>query len=129
VTQNAPQALPLDGAKSFDEGSHELVPLVNPPWATTQMSIGIERVKAGHSFRWRLGGSGDADDFGERDEVYFVIEGRIRLTWEDGELVAGRRTAIHFPLGRTYEVTCEEDAEILYAMTPAIVVEKYLEEA
>lgn len=86
------------------------------------MSLGVEWIESGQTVRWSLGGPPDPGlpDFGKRDEIYYVIRGQLRITWSGGELLADERTAVHLPAGRSYELRCERDAEIVFVLTPPL---------
>jgi mannose-6-phosphate isomerase-like protein (cupin superfamily) len=59
--------------------------------------------------------------YGPRDEVYYVIRGRLRLSWDEGDLEVGPDHAVYLAPGWTYRLKNEGDepAFFLYAMAPA----------
>jgi len=77
--------------------------------------------KGGWSYR--RGGSFDPKlmFLGELDEVYFCIQGHIRVTWEAGEFEFGANDIVYFPSGYSYrtELIGDEQAIVFYVMTPA----------
>jgi mannose-6-phosphate isomerase-like protein (cupin superfamily) len=67
-------------------------------------------------------GSGDKW-YGPVDETYFVIRGRLRLTWDEGELEFGADDAVYLAPGWTYtlENVGDEPAFFVYSMAPSPV--------
>ena len=59
--------------------------------------------------------------YGPVDETYFVIRGRLRLTWDEGELEIGPDDAVYLAPGWTYELenTGDEPAFFVYGMAPS----------
>jgi mannose-6-phosphate isomerase-like protein (cupin superfamily) len=59
--------------------------------------------------------------YGPVDETYFVIRGRLRLTWDEGELEIGPDDAVYLAPGWTYELenTGNEPAFFVYGMAPS----------
>ena len=55
------------------------------------------------------------------DETYFVLRGRLRLTWDEGELEAGPNDAVYLARGWTYRLASigDETAFFVYSMSPA----------
>jgi ethanolamine utilization protein EutQ (cupin superfamily) len=77
------------------------------------------------SFEWTMT---DETESGDRpsvagQEIYYVVRGRLRVTWDDGELEAGPDAAIYFPPGWRYQVTAisDEPVFLVYALHPASV--------
>ena len=71
--------------------------------------------------------SRETNDMGEGDhwygpveETYFVISGRLRLTWDEGVLDFGADDAVYLAPGWTYrlENVGDEPAFFVYSMTP-----------
>ena len=58
--------------------------------------------------------------YGPTHEVYFVLDGRIRLTWDGGVVEAGPRDAVYLAPGWRYglESIGDEQAFFLWAMSP-----------
>ncbi|MEA2268201.1 MAG: hypothetical protein QOD55_685 [Solirubrobacteraceae bacterium] len=58
--------------------------------------------------------------YGPTHETYFVLKGRIRLTWNGGELEAGPNDGVYLAPGFRYELSCigDESAYFLWSMTP-----------
>jgi mannose-6-phosphate isomerase-like protein (cupin superfamily) len=61
--------------------------------------------------------------YGPVDETYFVVGGRLRLTWDEGELEFGADDAVYLAPGWTYtlENVGDEAAFFLYSMAPSPV--------
>lgn len=61
--------------------------------------------------------------YGPVDEVYFVIKGNLRLTWQEGSLEMGPDDAVYIAPGWSYALKNVGDdvAFFLWAMTPAPV--------
>lgn len=60
--------------------------------------------------------------FPEREEVYFVISGRLRLKWDEGWIEAGPNDTLFLPPDRhyQYENIADEGAFFVYAIYPPI---------
>jgi len=58
---------------------------------------------------------------GELDEVYFCIQGRIHVDWEEGEFEFGANDIVYFPSGYSYRTRLvgDEQAIVFYVMVPA----------
>ena len=58
---------------------------------------------------------------GELDEVYFCLQGRIKVEWDEGEFEFGANDIVFFPAGYSYrtQLVGDEQAIVFYAMTPA----------
>ncbi|MFP4635720.1 MAG: cupin domain-containing protein [Nitriliruptoraceae bacterium] len=66
--------------------------------------------------------------YGKVEEIYYVIHGRFRLTWQadevadehDGALEFGPDDAVHLPAGRRYQLENIGDVPglLIYVMTP-----------
>jgi mannose-6-phosphate isomerase-like protein (cupin superfamily) len=56
------------------------------------------------------------------DEVYYVLQGRVKLHYDGRCIVAGRGDAIFLPAGRHYTLANAQSrpARLLYALTPPI---------
>lgn len=67
-------------------------------------------------------GEGDKH-FGPVDETYFVIRGRLRLTWDEGELEIGPDDGVYLAPGWSYRLrnVGDEPAFFVYGMTPSPV--------
>lgn len=67
-------------------------------------------------------GEGDKH-YGAVDETYFVVRGRLRLTWDEGELDIGPDDAVYLAPGWTYRLrnVGEEAAFFVYGMAPSPV--------
>jgi mannose-6-phosphate isomerase-like protein (cupin superfamily) len=68
--------------------------------------------------------TGEGDKYyGPVDETYFVVRGRLRLTWDEGELDIGPDDAVYLAPGWTYRLrnVGDEPAFFVYAMAPSPV--------
>lgn len=61
--------------------------------------------------------------YGPVDETYFVLSGRLRLTWDEGELEIGPNDAVYLAPGWRYrlENVGDEAAFFVYGMAPSPV--------
>lgn len=61
--------------------------------------------------------------YGPVDETYFVVRGRLRLTWDEGELDIGSDDAVYLAPGWTYRLrnVGDEPAFFVYGMAPSPV--------
>lgn len=68
--------------------------------------------------------TGEGDKwYGPVDETYFVVRGRLRLTWDEGELEIGPNDGVYLAPGWSYrlENVGEEPAFFVYGMAPSPV--------
>jgi mannose-6-phosphate isomerase-like protein (cupin superfamily) len=68
--------------------------------------------------------TGEGDKYyGPVDETYFVVRGRLRLTWDEGELDIGSDDAVYLAPGWTYRLrnVGDEPAFFVYGMAPSPV--------
>lgn len=58
--------------------------------------------------------------YGDVDETYFIISGRLRLTWDEGYFDLGPNDSVYLAPGWRYhlENIGEEQAFFVYSMTP-----------
>ena len=58
--------------------------------------------------------------YGPVDETYFIIRGRLRLTWDEGSFDLGPNDSVYLAPGWTYhlENVGDESAFFVYGMTP-----------
>jgi mannose-6-phosphate isomerase-like protein (cupin superfamily) len=61
--------------------------------------------------------------YGPVDETYFVLRGRLRLTWDEGELEIGPDDAVYLAPGWSYRLrnVGKESAFFIYGMAPSPV--------
>jgi hypothetical protein len=61
--------------------------------------------------------------YGPVDETYYVIRGRLRLSWNEGELDIGPDDAVYLAPGWRYELenVGDEPAFFVYGMAPSPV--------
>lgn len=68
--------------------------------------------------------TGEGDKYyGEVDETYFVVRGRLRLTWDEGALDIGSDDAVYLAPGWRYDLknVGDEPAFFVYGMAPSPV--------
>lgn len=65
--------------------------------------------------------SGDDHYYGPVDETYFVIEGHLRLTWDEGEFDLYPNNAIYLAPGWRYDLKNigTDPAFFVYGMAPS----------
>ena len=58
--------------------------------------------------------------YGPVDETYFIIRGRLRLTWDEGHFDVGPDDSVYLAPGWTYHLKNigDEPAFFVYGMTP-----------
>ena len=94
-----------------------------------RLFAGLFRSQPGSVGGWSFVGGAPAEGhvveglphLGEHDEVYLCLQGRIRITWDGGELEFAKDDVVHFPAGFTYRsvVVSDEQAVVFYVMAPA----------
>jgi mannose-6-phosphate isomerase-like protein (cupin superfamily) len=64
--------------------------------------------------------SDDDHWYGPVDETYFIIRGRLRLTWDEGHFDVGPDDSVYLAPGWTYHLKNigDEPAFFVYGMTP-----------
>jgi mannose-6-phosphate isomerase-like protein (cupin superfamily) len=119
------------------------VPVIPAAEAPTRVRIGRIVTKTEHGSNLLLGAAWmdpgertntwsftDADStdegdhwYGPVDETYFVVRGRLRLTWDEGELEIGPDDGVYLAPGWEYrlENVGDEPAFFIYSMSPAPV--------
>jgi mannose-6-phosphate isomerase-like protein (cupin superfamily) len=68
--------------------------------------------------------TGEGDKwYGPVDETYFVVRGRLRLTWDEGELEMGPEDGVYLAPGWSYHLrnVGDEPAFFVYGMAPSPV--------
>lgn len=65
----------------------------------------------------------DAPNYGPVDETFYVVSGRLRATWDGGEVEAEPGQVLHLPPGNTYRLSnpSDERMEAVYALAPTPV--------
>ncbi len=60
--------------------------------------------------------------FTDKDEVYYVLRGRLRLKWDGNAVEFSEGDAVYLPAGYSYELEnlSDEEAVIVYVLTPPI---------
>jgi hypothetical protein len=68
--------------------------------------------------------TGEGDKwYGPVDETYFVVRGRLRLTWDEGEFELGPEDGVYLAPGWSYHLrnVGDEPAFFVYGMAPSPV--------
>lgn len=105
----------LDVANMITQGEHGSDLLLGAAW----MEPG--QVANPWSFEDDDPGIDGLTHYGPTHETYFVLQGRLRLSWNGGELEAGPNDAVYLAPGWRYELSCIERCFFLWSMTPAPV--------
>jgi mannose-6-phosphate isomerase-like protein (cupin superfamily) len=60
--------------------------------------------------------------FTDKDEVYYVLKGKLRLKWDGNVVEFSEGDAVYLPAGYAYELEnlSDEEAVIVYVLTPPI---------
>lgn len=90
----------------------------------TRKRVGSERLMVG-IVEIAPGARGYGWSYTERqgnDEVYYVLQGRVRLYYEEGHVDAQRGDALYLPAGWSYRLDNRQSrpARLLYALSPPI---------
>ncbi|MDX6722736.1 MAG: hypothetical protein QOD44_810 [Solirubrobacteraceae bacterium] len=102
----------LDVANMITKGRHGSEILLGAAW----MEAG-QRCNP-WSFKEEDPGIEDVTHYGITHETYFVISGRLHLSWDGGELEAGPDDAVYLAPGYDYELRCIEKSYFLWSMSP-----------
>ena len=91
----------------------------------SNLLLGASWLDPGEETNWWS--SRDANDmaeddhwYGPVDETYFIIRGRLRLTWDEGHFDVGPDDSVYLAPGWTYHLKNigDEPAFFVYGMTP-----------
>ncbi len=91
----------------------------------SNLLLGASWLDPGEETNWWS--SRDDDDvaegdhwYGPVDETYFIIRGRLRLTWDEGHFDVGPDDSVYLAPGWTYHLknVGDEPAFFVYGMTP-----------
>ena len=91
----------------------------------SNLLLGASWLEPGEETNWWS--SRDDDDvaegdhwYGPVDETYFIIRGRLRLTWDEGHFDVGPDDSVYLAPGWTYHLKNigDEPAFFVYGMTP-----------
>ncbi len=60
--------------------------------------------------------------FKENDEVYYVLKGSLKLSWDASSVTIKEGDAVYLPAGNEYELEnlSDDDAVIVYVLTPPV---------
>jgi mannose-6-phosphate isomerase-like protein (cupin superfamily) len=91
----------------------------------SEMLLGVAWMEPGQvcnpwSFEEEDPGIEDTTFYGPTHETYFVLRGRLLLSWNGGSLEAGPDDAVYLAPGFRYALRCigDEQAYFLWSMTP-----------
>lgn len=120
-----PTVLSLDDVSARSKPGYHVARLIDRQSCGSELLMGVEWFPVGMTTSWSFEteDDGKGEWFGERDEAYFVLSGRLRLSWAAGESVEfGAGDAVHIPPGRRYtmESIGGETARVVYAITPSL---------
>ncbi|MGH2594418.1 MAG: hypothetical protein ACRDH7_00440 [Actinomycetota bacterium] len=124
-----PKVVPLD---SVPPVSREAAPtkvriarLVTNERCGTDLLMGVCWMEPGDATNWWSTEDTDSTAEGEHfygplTEAYFVLKGRLRLSWSKGALEFGANDAVSLPKGWRYQLECigDEPAFLVYSFTP-----------
>jgi mannose-6-phosphate isomerase-like protein (cupin superfamily) len=89
----------------------------------THVMLGVNIVEPGERGVWSFEGEVDLDKghYGEVDEVYFVLSGKLRIWWDGGEMTAVANDSVYLPRGYSYQLEniSDETSLTVYAIAPA----------
>jgi mannose-6-phosphate isomerase-like protein (cupin superfamily) len=102
----------LDVANMITRGKHGSEVLLGAAWMEPGQKCNP------WSFEDEDPGGENMTHYGPTHETYFVLEGRLHLAWNGGELEAGPNDAVYLAPGYRYELTCLEKSYFLWSMTP-----------
>jgi acetoin utilization deacetylase AcuC-like enzyme/mannose-6-phosphate isomerase-like protein (cupin superfamily) len=89
----------------------------------THVMLGVNIVEPGERGVWSFEGDVDLDKghYGEVDEVYFVLSGKLRIWWDGGEMTAVANDSVYLPRGYSYQLEniSDETSLTVYAIAPA----------
>lgn len=129
MAKNKPQVVPL---ASVEVRAPEDAPtkvriarMITNARCGSNMLLGVAWVQPGEKTnRW----STQADDelepndhhYGYLEEVYFILHGNFRLTWDEGVLEFGPNDAVYLPAGWQYRLECVGDVPgmLVYGFSP-----------
>jgi mannose-6-phosphate isomerase-like protein (cupin superfamily) len=111
-----PTAVALDQVEVVPAGEAptgtRIARLVTRAGTGSSVLVGVSWMDPGEaSARWTV------PPGAETEEVYYVIRGRIRVDWDDGQVEAGPDAAVYFPPGFSYQVTAVSPDPVFLAYT------------
>lgn len=105
---------------------YDVARLIDRARCGSELLMGVEWFEPGETTKWSFEAQdrSDADEewFGERHETYFVLAGRLRLSWDGGAVEFGAGDGVHIPPGNRYRMESlgPETARIVYAIAPSL---------
>lgn len=122
-----PSVVPLRDVEPRDRAGYRVARLVDRARSGSELLLGVEWFPPGMTTSWSFAAEDDGagEWLGERDEAYYVLSGRLRLSWGEGESQSvefGAGDAVHIPPGHRYvmESVGEGTAEVVYAIAPSL---------
>jgi mannose-6-phosphate isomerase-like protein (cupin superfamily) len=105
---------------------YDVARLIDRERCGSELLMGVEWFAPGETTKWSFEAEDrsepDEEWFGERDETYFVLEGRLRLSWPGGSTEFGAGDGVHIPPGNRYRLESlgPDTAKIVYAIAPSL---------
>lgn len=120
-----PTVVRLDDVPARAKPGYEVARLIDRQTCGSELLMGVEWFPVGMTTSWSFApeDDGKGEWFGQRDETYFVLSGRLRLSWAPGEFVQFEEgDAVHIPPGHRYvmESVGAETAKVVYAIAPSL---------
>lgn len=123
----SPSVVSLSDVRSVRRNNdYEVARLIDRRRCGSELLLGVEWFVPGETTRWSFEAVDRTDPeeefFGEREETYFVLSGRLRLSWEDGSVEFGVNDAVHLPPGHRYRLESlgPATAQLVYAIAPSL---------
>ncbi len=111
-----PRVVPLDSAPVLPVGNPQsgvaFARLITKGEHGSEVTLGVHWLQPGAEH--------PAWSFERNQEIYFVVKGHLRLTWDEGVLDIGPNSAVFLPQGwrYIYRNISEEAAFFIYCMYP-----------
>jgi mannose-6-phosphate isomerase-like protein (cupin superfamily) len=122
-----PSVVSLSEVQRRPRAGYEVARLIDRGGNGSELLMGVEWFSPGVRTSWSFAAEDDGEGewFGERHETYYVLAGRLRLSWgeeADEVLEFGAGDGVHIPPGHRYviESVGEETAEVVYAIAPSL---------
>jgi mannose-6-phosphate isomerase-like protein (cupin superfamily) len=129
VDKPEPQVVPLSSVSPVPREEAptkvRIARLITNKRCGTDLLLGVCWMEPGDSTNWWS--TEDEDNvaegehyYGPLTEAYFVLEGRLRLSWTNGALELGANDAVSLPKGWRYRLECvgDDKAFLVYAFAP-----------
>ena len=129
MPRNAPRVIPLDSVsptpKEDAPTKVRIARLVTRARCGSDLVLGVSWLDPGD--KTNVWSTGQVDDgaaehfYGDVEEAYYVLRGRLRLTWDDGVAEFGANDAVYLASGWKYELENigDEQAHLVYCFAPS----------